>query len=57
MFLLDKCYLRLDYDKDKQESKPSMQWELVKKLEVRLIEHKKICNQCKKSREASREDS
>jgi len=57
VFLLDKCYLRLDYDKDKQESKPSMQWELVKKLEVRLIEHKKICNQCKKSREASREDS
>ena len=57
MFLLDKCYLRLDYDEDKQKSKPSVQWEKVKKLEVRLIEHKKICNQCKEIEEASREDS
>ena len=37
VFLLDRCYLRLDYEKDKQESKPSVQWEKVKELEVRLI--------------------
>ncbi len=48
VFLLDKCYLRLDYDEDEQKSKPSVQWEKVKKLEVRLIQHKRECGQCRK---------
>jgi hypothetical protein len=43
VFLLDRCYLRLDYDEDKQKSRPRVQWENVKKLEILLTNHKSMC--------------